>query len=73
LLDAVRRCWGSLWSARAIAYRERQGFLHGRAAVVVVVQQLVIAEVSGILFTANPVTGAQDEIVINAACAGAGW
>src|SRR5215208_4996511 len=67
LLDAVRRCWASLWSARAIAYRKRQGFRHDQAAIAVVVQQLVPAEVSGILFTANPVTGAQDEIVVNAA------
>ena len=67
LLGAVRRCWASLWSARAIAYRQRQGFHHERAAVAVVVQRLVPAEVSGILFTANPVTGARDELVINAA------
>jgi pyruvate,water dikinase len=67
LLGAVRRCWASLWSARAIAYRQRQGFPHGRAAVAAVVQRLVPAEVSGILFTANPVTGARDEIVVNAA------
>jgi phosphohistidine swiveling domain-containing protein len=67
LLDAVRRCWASLWSARAITYRERQGFDHDRAAVAVVVQRLVPAQVSGVLFTANPVSGARDEIVINAA------
>ncbi|MDQ3795352.1 MAG: PEP-utilizing enzyme, partial [Actinomycetota bacterium] len=67
LLDAVRRCWASLWSARAIAYRERQGFRHDRAAIAVVVQRLVAAEVAGILFTANPVSGARDEIIINAA------
>ena len=67
LLEAVRLCWVSLWSARAIAYRERQGFRHDRAAIAVVVQRLVSAEVSGVLFTANPVSGARDEIVINAA------
>src|SRR5215216_1274707 len=67
LLDAVRRCWGSLWSTRAIAYRQRQGFRHDQVGIAVVVQWLVTAEVSGILFTANPVTGARDEIVINAA------
>jgi len=68
LLGAVRRCWASLWSARAIAYRKRQGFHHERAAAVaVVVQRLVPAEVSGVLFTANPVTGARHELVINAA------
>jgi rifampicin phosphotransferase len=67
LLGAVRNCWGSLWSARAIAYRQRQGFHHDRVAVAVVVQQLVPAEVAGVLFTANPVTGARDEMVVNAA------
>src|SRR5829696_3875632 len=67
LFEAVRRCWASLWSARAIAYRERQGFDHDRAAIAVVVQRLIPAEVSGILFTANPVSGARGEIVINAA------
>jgi rifampicin phosphotransferase len=67
LLAAVRRCWASLWSPRAISYRDRQEFRHGRAAIAVVVQRLVPAEVSGILFTANPVSGAWDEIVVNAA------
>ena len=66
LLSAVRRCWASLWSARAIAYRERQGFRHDQAAVAVVIQRLVPAEVSGILFTANPTTGARDEIIVDA-------
>ena len=67
LLAAVRHCWGSLWSARAITYRQRQGFRHDQPAIAVVVQRLVTAEVSGILFTANPVTGGRDEIVVNAA------
>src|ERR687897_378117 len=67
LLEAVRRCWASLWSARAIAYRERQGFDDDRASIAVVVQRLIAAEVAGILFTANPVSGARDEIVVNAA------
>lgn len=67
LLDAVRHCWASLWSARAIAYRERRGFRHDRIAIAVVVQRLIAAEVSGVLFTANPVNGARDEIIVNAA------
>ena len=67
LLDAVRDCWASLWSARAIAYRERRGFRHDRIAFAVVVQRLIAAEVSGVMFTANPVSGARDEIVVNAA------
>src|SRR5690349_17439030 len=67
LLDAVRDCWASLWSARALAYRERRGFRHDRIAIAVVVQRLIVAEVSGVLFTANPVNGARDEIIVNAA------
>jgi rifampicin phosphotransferase len=67
LLGAVRHCWASLWSARAIAYRERQGFDHARSAIAVVVQRLVPAEVAGVLFSANPLTGVRDEMVVNAA------
>jgi phosphohistidine swiveling domain-containing protein len=66
LLDAVRRCWASLWTDRAIAYRERQGIDQQTAKLAVVVQQMVPAEVAGVMFTADPVTGARDEIVIDA-------
>jgi pyruvate,water dikinase len=65
LVEAVRDCWASLWSERAIAYRERQGVAVPSMAVVV--QLMVPAESAGVLFTANPVTGARDEIVIDAA------
>ncbi|MGI5270147.1 PEP/pyruvate-binding domain-containing protein [Nonomuraea sp. CA-218870] len=67
LLDAVRRCWASLWNARAIAYRDRHGVPHADVALAVVVQELVDADAAGVLFTADPVTGARDEAVINAA------
>src|SRR4029078_4120939 len=43
------------------------GFRHDRSAIAVVVQRLIVAEVSGVLFTANPVNGARDEIIVNAA------
>ncbi|RSN12658.1 pyruvate, phosphate dikinase [Nonomuraea sp. WAC 01424] len=66
LLEAVRRCWASLWNARAVAYRERNGVPHDDVALAVVVQELVDADAAGIMFTADPVTGARDEIVINA-------
>jgi len=66
LLEAVKRCWASLWTARAIAYRARQGIAPESVALAVVVQQLVLSESSGVMFTANPVTGAWDEIVIDA-------
>lgn len=66
LLDAVRRCWASLWTTRAIAYRLRNNIDQNEVAMAVVVQELVPAEAAGILFTANPVSGSRDEMVINA-------
>ena len=54
LLDAVRRCFGSLWSERAIDYRARQGLAPLSVELAVVVQQMVFAEAAGVVFTANP-------------------
>jgi phosphohistidine swiveling domain-containing protein len=67
VLTAVRRCWASMWTARATAYRHSNGIDHLSASIAVVVQQMVDAEVSGVLFTANPVTARVDELVVNAA------
>ncbi len=67
LLQAVKRCWASLWTPRALAYRTRQGIDPATVSLAVVVQVLVQADVAGVLFTANPLTGARDEIVIDAA------
>ncbi|GAA3532539.1 hypothetical protein GCM10022419_009500 [Nonomuraea rosea] len=66
LLDAVKRCWASLWNPRAIAYRDQNGVPHDDVALAVVVQELVAADAAGIMFTANPVSGARGETVINA-------
>lgn len=67
ILTAVRRCWSSLWTARAIAYRRRNGFDHRAVALAVVVQVMVEAESAGVLFTADPVSGHRGRIVINGA------
>lgn len=66
VLDAVRRCWASLWTDRAVSYRETNGIDHGSVQLAVVVQQMVDSAVSGVLFTANPVTGKRDQAVIDA-------
>lgn len=66
LLDAIRRCWVSLFTDRAILYRMEQGFSHRDVALSVVVQQMVMAEKSGILFTADPVNGHRHTLIINA-------
>jgi pyruvate,water dikinase len=67
VLEAVKRCWASLWTARAIGYRARQGIGPEGLSLAVVVQLLVPAEAAGILFTANPVTGRRDQAMISAA------
>jgi phosphohistidine swiveling domain-containing protein len=67
VLEAVKRCWASLWTARAIGYRARHSIDQEVVSLAVVVQLLVPAEAAGILFTANPVTGQRDQAVISAA------
>ena len=53
----IRRCWASLFTERAVAYRARNGIDHRTVDMAVVVQQMVLAEASGVLFTADPVSG----------------
>ena len=66
VLDAVRRCWASLWSARAIGYRARCGVEPGEVSIAVVVQRLVPAEAAGVMFTIDPLDGARDNVVVSA-------
>jgi len=65
VLDHVKRCWASLWTDRAISYRERQGFRHEDVLLAVVVQEMFPSEVAGVMFTANPVTSNPREIFVN--------
>ena len=57
VLEATKKCWASLWTARAIGYRARQGIGAEGVALAVVVQLLINAEAAGIMFTANPLNG----------------
>jgi len=66
LLDAVRRCWVSLFTDRAILYRVQNNFSHQDVQLSVVVQQMVMAETSGTLFTADPLTGHRHTAAIDA-------
>lgn len=66
LLEAVRGCWASLWTGRAAAYREANGIGQRKVRLAVVVQRMVEAAVSGVMFTANPLTGARGQTVVNA-------
>lgn len=64
LLSMIRHCWASLWSPEAMSYRSSQGIDHASVFMAVVVQEMIPAEVSGVTFSANPVTGSRNEIVI---------
>lgn len=66
VIKHVKKCWASLWTARAIYYREHQGFSHFDVSLSTVIQKMVDSEKSGVLFTANPVTNNRNEIMINA-------
>jgi rifampicin phosphotransferase len=66
VIDAVRRCWASLWSARAIGYRARRGISPDDVSIAVVVQRLVPAEAAGVMFTIDPVDRARDTVVVSA-------
>ncbi len=66
IVDAVRRCWASLWSERAVVYRAWNGIDQRTVRLAVVVQELIQASVAGVLFTANPVTGRRRQAVIDA-------
>ena len=67
LLENVKQCWSSLFTPRALHYRAEHGLLETEIAVAVVVQQMVNSEVSGIVFTAHPVTKDRDMLVLEAA------
>jgi pyruvate,water dikinase len=60
---AVQKCWASLYGARAIFYRVKQGFEHESVNISAVVQKMVNAEKSGVMFTSNPTTGAPEAII----------
>ncbi len=66
LCKAVMQCWSSLWTARAIGYRARNGISHDEVALAVIVQNMVQSQASGVLFTANPLTGCRTDTVIDA-------
>ncbi len=66
VVDAVRRCWASLFEARAIYYRNENGFEHMRVGLSAVIQKMIQSESSGVMFTADPVSGDRSKIIIEA-------
>ncbi|MDY6959509.1 MAG: PEP/pyruvate-binding domain-containing protein, partial [Halobacteriota archaeon] len=63
LLEAVKKCWASLYGARAIFYRSKQGFDHDSVNISVIVQIMINAEKAGVMFTSHPSTGAAEAVI----------
>ncbi len=66
ILKHVRKCWSSLFTSRAIAYRTRMDFPHDKVAISVGIQKMVNSWTAGVMFTLNPATGDASTIVIDA-------
>ncbi len=66
IVRAVQRCWASLYTARAIYYREKNNFPHEKVLIAVVVQKMIDSEVSGVMFSINPATNNKEEILVEA-------
>jgi len=66
VLKHVKKCWASLWTSQAISYRISMGFEHLKVDLAVVVQAMINSEAAGVMFTANPVNGDCNEILISA-------
>lgn len=66
VVTAVKECWASLFGARAIFYRQEQGFDHFKVGIAVPVQHMIQSEASGVMFTVEPTTSNRDKITIEA-------
>lgn len=66
VLGAISRTWASARNERALAYREQQGLETAGVRLAVLIQQLVPADASAVVFSANPITGKRDEVVVTA-------
>ena len=66
VVEKVQKCWSSLFTPRAISYRESKGFRHEDVLISVAVQQMVDAKAAGVMFTIHPATGDRDKIMIEA-------
>lgn len=71
VLDAVKKCWASLFNPRAIYYRKKKNFKHEEAFLAVIVQKMVQADKAGVLFTMNPINKSKEEMILEA-CFGLG-
>ena len=66
LTEAVKHCYASLWSDRAVSYRREKGYEDENVALAVIIQKMVESETAGVVFTINPASGKKEEMLINA-------
>ncbi|MPL59307.1 hypothetical protein SDC9_04856 [bioreactor metagenome] len=66
VLKAIKKCWASLWTPRAVQYRSLKGFGESEVALAVIIQEMAPHEVSGVVFTVNPLSNDPGELLINA-------
>ncbi|MDA8235163.1 MAG: PEP-utilizing enzyme [Clostridia bacterium] len=66
VLAKVKECWASLWTPRAIHYRAKKGYENETVRMAVIIQEMLPAQISGVMFTANPVNNSRREILIEA-------
>jgi rifampicin phosphotransferase len=66
LVPNIQRCWASLWSDHAVSYRDQMGFEHDAAGLAVLVQAQIESDVAGVMFTMDPVSGSDRQMLISA-------
>ena len=64
IIDAIKKCWASLWNETAIVYREKNTLSHEQVTMAVIIQRMVNAEYAGVIFTEDPIFKNQDEVLI---------
>ncbi|CAF1491542.1 unnamed protein product [Adineta steineri] len=65
LIEKIQECWASLFTARAISYRKKSNINYKTIQLAVIIQEMISSEVSGVAFTANPITGFRNEVIID--------
>lgn len=66
LIINIKKCWASLWSRRVIYYCQKEGFNYAEVYMAVIVQRMISSDISGVMFTSNPITQNKNELLINA-------
>jgi pyruvate,water dikinase len=64
VVENIKKCWASIWTARAAFVRQQKGIDHSMMVIAPIVQKMVDSEIAGVMFTMNPITGSKDDILV---------